>query len=208
MNALSDNVLVLNKAYTPIAVTTARDAFVKLYTNLAEVVTVEEGTYQNYNFSSWAEISELKKELEDLGDFDDLVFSEKLTLMVPRVIRVLHYEKVPRHTVKLTRRAIYARDDNTCQYCGGKFKTSDLNIDHVVPKSKGGGNTWENLVCSCFKCNSKKASRTLNETGMKLIRKPFKPSYNASLNVHIRSPKYYSWKAFISEKYWTVDIGD
>ena len=206
MNLMSDNVLVLNKAYTPIAVTTAREAFVKLYTEAAEVVTVENGMYQNYNFDSWAEISELKRQLEDLGDLDDLVFSEKLALMVPRIIRVLHYEKVPKHVVKLTRRAVYARDDNTCQYCGEKFKTSDLNIDHVAPRSQGGKNEWLNLVCSCFKCNSRKASRTPEQAGMKLIRKPFKPSYNPSLNVHIQSPKYFSWKSFISEKYWSVEL--
>jgi 5-methylcytosine-specific restriction endonuclease McrA len=205
---LARRVLVLNKLYNPIGVISARTAFIKLFTEVAEVVTVENGTYANYTFDSWAEVSELRKELEELGDLDDVVYTQRLTLVVPRVIRLLQYDKFPRSTVKLTRRNIYARDGNTCQYCGKRHQTEDLNIDHVIPKSKGGHNSWDNLVCSCFKCNSKKAGRTPREANMKLIQKPIRPKYNPVLKVHIAHKRYEAWKNFISEAYWTAEIQD
>ena len=68
---------------------------------------------------------------------------------MPRVIRLLGYEKLPKQTVKFNRRNIFARDNNQCQYCGKKFPTSELSLDHVVPRSQGGGSTWENIVCAC-----------------------------------------------------------
>ena len=171
MDRLARKVLVLNKLYNPIGIVTAREAFVKLFIDAAEVVTVEEGTYANYDFNSWAEISDLRTQLEELGDLDDIVYTCRFALIVPRVIRMLNFDKVPRHNIKLNRRNIYSRDNNTCQYCGKQLPTDKLNIDHVHPKSRGGKNSWTNLVCSCFKCNTKKAGRTPDEANMKLIKK-------------------------------------
>lgn len=207
-DVMSSRVLVLNKNYSPIGVTTVKDAFVKLFGQIAEVVTVEDGTYCNYDFSSWAEVSELKHEFEELLEHDEVIHTPSLTLVVPRVIRILTYSKIPLHRIKLTRRNVYARDNNTCQYCGKKFKTEDLNLDHVKPKSQGGITAWENIVCSCYKCNGKKGPRTPKEANMKLIRKPRVPRENPSLRIHIGSPKYSSWKSFISDVYWTTEITD
>lgn len=208
-DVLASRVLVLNKNYNPISVTTVIDAFSKIFNEIAEVVTVEDGSYASHDFSSWAELSEMKREFEELrGDHDEFVSSPSISLVVPRVIRVLTYDKVPPRRIRLTRRNVYARDNSTCQYCGKKFKTEDLNLDHVIPKSKGGTNTWENIVCSCIKCNSKKMDRLPEEAGMKLIKRPRVPKHNPSLRVHIGSPKYASWKNFISEAYWTTEIKD
>jgi 5-methylcytosine-specific restriction endonuclease McrA len=208
-SALESQVLVLNKNYTPIGLTNAKDAFIKLFGSVAEVITVEDGTYCNHDFSSWSELSAMKQEFEDLREkHDEFINTPSLTLEVPRVIRVLEYDKIPLHSIKLTRRNVYARDNNTCQYCGKRFKTDKLNLDHVIPRSKGGKNTWENLVCSCHKCNAKKGDKTLKEAGLKLIRKPFKPKENPTLRVHIGNAKYKSWKNFVSEVYWTVEISD
>jgi len=205
-DVMARKVLVLNRLYNPISVITARDAFVKLYCDIAEVVTVEAGSYINYNFDSWAEISDLRKQLEELGELDDVIYTERLTLIIPSVIRLIHYDRMPRSTLKLTRRNVYIRDNSTCQYCGKKLPTDKLNLDHVVPKSRGGKNTWENLVCSCFKCNGKKAGKLLDEAHMKLIKPALKPKYNPALKVHIASKRYEAWKDFISEAYWTVEI--
>ena len=96
-------------------------------------------------------------------------------IQVPRVIRLTGYEKLPKHTVKFNRRNIFARDNNQCQYCGKKFPTSDLSLDHVVPRSQGGESTWENIVCACIDCNVRKGGRTPKQAHMGLIRKPEKP---------------------------------
>lgn len=208
-NVLDSRVLVLNKNYNPIAITTAIDAFGKLFSEIAEVVTVEDGSYCTHNFSSWSELSEMKHEFEELrNEYDEFAHSPSVTLVVPRIIRVLTYDRVPPRKIRLTRRSVYARDNNTCQYCGHKFKTEELNLDHVIPKAHGGTNTWENIVCSCIDCNSKKRDRTPKEAKMKLIKKPRVPKHNPTLRIHIGSPKYASWKNFVSEMYWTTEIGD
>ncbi len=94
---------------------------------------------------------------------------------MPRVIRLLAYDRLPKQTVRFNRRNIFARDGNHCQYCGRHYPTSELSLDHVVPRSRGGETTWENIVCSCVKCNVKKGGRTPQEAHMHLVRPPVKP---------------------------------
>ncbi|MBU1023745.1 HNH endonuclease [bacterium] len=93
----------------------------------------------------------------------------------PSVIRLQSYIKKPYTSVKLSRRSILTRDNNTCQYCNSQEK--HMTVDHVIPKHNGGQTVWENLVCSCRACNSKKGGRTLKEANMNLIRQPFKPQF-------------------------------
>lgn len=203
---LQNRVLKLNRNYQPLEIITAKEAFNLLWKDYAEVVVVEDGSYSNHTFSSWAEISELKEVLGDWAEYDEWIHTPSLTLEVPRVIRVLTYNEIPKYGIRLTRKNIYSRDNNTCQYCGKKFPTDKLNIDHIIPKSRGGKNTWGNLACSCFKCNQKKRDRTPDEAGMKLIRKPFKPKYSPHITIHIGHAKYQSWKSFISHAYWNAEI--
>jgi 5-methylcytosine-specific restriction endonuclease McrA len=205
-SVLESRVLVLNKNYDPMTITTAKEAFKKLFNQLAEVITVEDGAYCNYDFNSWAELSDMRHQFQEISVDDDLVHTPVFTIVVPRVIRMLTYDRVPKRRVKLSRRNIYARDNNTCQYCGKKLPTTDLNIDHIVPKCQGGRTTWTNVVCSCFKCNQKKGGSTPKQAGMKLIRKPVKPKHNPTMLIHIGDVKYSSWKNFISETYWTREL--
>ena len=86
---------------------------------------------------------------------------------------------MPKKEVKFTRHNIFERDKNTCQYCGRVFDRKDLNLDHVIPRDRGGPTTWENIVCSCIECNTQKANRTPQEAGMHLIRKPKRPEVAA-----------------------------
>ncbi|MEE9403836.1 MAG: HNH endonuclease, partial [Algisphaera sp.] len=123
-----------------------------------------------------------------------------------RVIRLLKYDRVPQRKAKLNRRNIFARDHNHCQYCGKDFPTSELSLDHVVPRSQGGGASWQNLVCCCVKCNSKKGGRTPHQATMPLIRKPVRPPYHPVLAVRIGHEKYASWKAFLDQAYWSVEL--
>lgn len=206
MNALNTNVLVLNSSYVPVWITTVKRAFVMLFKQQAEVVSVENKSYINYDLFSWAELSQLKRELEETTGLEDWIFSYSKVFEVPRVIRLLHFNKVPKNKVRLSRRAIFYRDNFTCQFCGKKFHSKDLNIDHVIPSSRGGKNVWTNLVCSCYKCNIKKSNRTPKEAGMKLLRKPFEPKFVPHMLINSKDKRYESWKAFLSDIYWSAEL--
>ncbi len=93
-------------------------------------------------------------------------------IMLPSVIRLRQYRHIPVRVSVLTRKNIYSRDHHICQYCGVKFDPRRLTLDHVIPKSKGGKGNWENLVAACHVCNHRKADRTPEEAGMKLLHKP------------------------------------
>jgi 5-methylcytosine-specific restriction endonuclease McrA len=127
-------------------------------------------------------------------------------IQVPRVVRLFGYEKMPKHTVKFNRRNIFARDNNQCQYCGKKFPTTELSLDHVVPRSQGGQSTWENIVCACVSCNVRKGGRTPKQAHISLIRKPEKPKRSPLLNLKLTHKKYQSWKTFLDNAYWSVEL--
>ena len=202
--ALSSNVLVLNRFYMAVHVVSVRRAFALLCRELAEVVHIEQGQYANYNFESWREISELKASFK--GPHDDWIKSVNFEIQVPRVIRLLFYDRLPKQTVRFNRRNLFARDANRCQYCGRRFPTSELSLDHVVPRSRGGETSWENIVCSCVKCNVKKGGRTPREANMQLVRPPVRPKRSPLLSVKLGNPKYESWKTFLDNAYWSVDL--
>ncbi|MGE5608736.1 MAG: HNH endonuclease [Bacillota bacterium] len=207
--ALNANVLVLNKFYQAIRVINVRRAFSLLCRELAEVVHIEtdargQSRWQNLDFDSWRDLSQLKAEFEP--DEYDWIHTVRFQIAVPRIIRLLAYEKLPKQDVKFNRRNIYARDSNRCQYCGKKFSTTELSLDHVVPKSQGGRTTWENIVCCCVKCNVKKGGRTPEQAKMKLITKPVKPRRSPIINIRLADERYWSWKQFLNNAYWTVEL--
>lgn len=201
---LSSSVLVLNRHYLAVHVINVRRAFALLVRDLAEVIHVEDGQYANYDFESWREISELKAQFKEPNE--DWLRSVNFEVQVPRVIRLLFYDRVPNQTVRFNRRNLFARDNNSCQYCGKRFSTSELSLDHVVPRSRGGDTSWENIVCACIACNVKKGGRTPQEAHMALIRKPTKPKRSPLVTLKLGNPKYESWKSFLSNAYWSVDL--
>jgi len=203
-DALSSSVLVLNRFYMAVHVVSVRRAFALLCRDLAEVVHLEEGTFANYNFESWREISELRANFKDPQE--DWIKSVNFEIQVPRVIRLLMYDRVPKQSVRFNRRNVFARDGNRCQYCGKRFSTSELSLDHVVPRSRGGETSWINIVCSCVKCNVKKGGRTPQEAHMALVKAPFKPKRSPLLSLKLGNPKYQSWKTFLDNAYWSVDL--
>lgn len=202
---LSAKVLVLNKLYVAVRVISAKHAFTLLARDVAEVIHADQGVYANYNFASWAEISELRRAFEP--DKHDWVRTVRFDIAVPRIIRLLGYDRLPDQGVKLNRRNLFARDRNRCQYCGRLFPTSELSIDHVLPRSQGGPDTWENLVCACVRCNARKGGRTPTQAHMHLVRKPVRPKRNPLISLKLGHEKYASWKAFLDEAYWTVELG-
>lgn len=204
--ALDEKVLVLNRAYTAVRVINARRAFTMLIKEIAEVIAIEDGHYRNYDFASWAEIADLQQQFEP--EKHAWVQTPRLVIAVPKIIRLLGYDRLPRQAVKLNRRNLYARDGNRCQYCGKHFPTRELTIDHVIPRVQGGTHTWENLVCACVRCNARKGGRTPRQAQMVIRRRPFRPKRNPALTLRLGSEKYQSWKAFLSEAYWTVELRD
>lgn len=205
-NGLSASVLVLNRHYMAVHVVNVRRAFGLLVNQLAEVIHVEDGSYANYDFDSWREISELRAEYDEKHPDEDWIRSVNFEVCVPRVLRLLYYDRLPKQKVRLNRRNIFARDANRCQYCGKRFSTSELSLDHVVPTCLGGDASWENLVCACVRCNVRKGGRTPKQAGMKLIQKPVRPKRSPQLTVKLGNPKYASWKSFLDSAYWSVDL--
>jgi 5-methylcytosine-specific restriction endonuclease McrA len=204
--ALDEKVLVLNRMYTAIRVISARRAFVMLCKRIAEVINVENGRYVNYDFESWTDVAALQQQFEP--DSYTWVRTPRLMIAVPKIIRLLGYDKLSRQEVKLNRRNLYARDGNQCQYCGKHFSTKELTLDHVVPRVQGGEHSWTNLVCACVRCNARKGGRTPTQAHMKLVRKPVRPKRNPVIALRLGSEKYSSWKAFLDEAYWTVELRD
>src|SRR5262245_31180198 len=203
--ALDASVLVLNKLFMAIHIISVRRAFILLCKELAEVVNLEDGQFTTYDFQSWREVSEYRAKHFRQED-DDWVRTVNSEIWVPRVIRLLHYERLPKMTVKFNRRNIFARDNNQCQFCGKRYPTTELSLDHVIPRSQGGQSTWENIVCSCLSCNVRKGGRTPKQAHMTLIRKPEKPKRSPLLNLKLTHSKYQSWKTFLDNAYWSVEL--
>ena len=160
-------VLVLNATYEPINVCTVRRAVVLLLKDKAEVI----------EHANWA------------------LHSATTSLARPIVIRLVSYVRIPRdtHRRKITRRAVFARDRWTCQYCGSR---SNLTVDHVVPRSKGGASSWENIVASCAPCNRRKGNALPRQAGMRLQRQPRSPSPHVFIQV--ASPSIpAAWRAYL-----------
>ena len=201
---LSCNVLVLNKHYMAVRIIGAKRAFSLLCREIAEVISFEDNNYNNYDFSSWCEISKLKQSFEP--ENHDWVSTVNLQIAVPRIIRLFFYDRLPKNKVKFNRRNIFARDKNQCQYCGKKFTTKELSLDHVLPRSQGGPSSWKNIVCACLKCNIKKGGRTPERAGMKLITKPVEPKNNPLVHLHLGHRRYSSWKQFLDNAYWSVEL--
>jgi len=203
-SALDANVLVLNKLYLPIHIVSARRAFALLCRDAAEVICLEDDRFETHDFESWCELSALRDAFPD--DDHDYVRAVNFEVRVPKIVRLLVYDRLPERAVKFNRRNVYARDESRCQYCGRRFHTSELTLDHVVPRSRGGSSAWDNLVCCCVACNARKGGRLPSEAGMQLIRKPFKPRRSPLIRLTIRNDKYRSWRHFVDEAYWSVEL--
>ena len=203
-SALDASVLVLNKFYMAVHVIPVRRAFCLLFKELAEVITLDDGRYTSYDFNSWREVSEARSEFR--GPDDDYIRTVQFEIQVPRVIRLLAFDRLPRAKVKFNRRNIFARDGNRCQYCGTKFPTSELSLDHVLPRSRGGQATWDNIVCACVKCNVRKGGRTPREANMRLVQEPVKPKTSPTLGLKLSHGKYQSWRTFLDHAYWSVEL--
>lgn len=163
------SVLVLNATYEPLSIVSVRRALVLLLKDKAEIVEATEQQIRSAHFS----------------------------LPVPLVIRLVYYVRVPHKlSIPLTRRTVMMRDNYTCQYCGDQPPRSNLTIDHVLPKVRGGATIWENVVCACKLCNLRKGSRTPEEANMRLRTKPSRPTYVAMVLLS-QAPIHQAWNKYL-----------
>jgi 5-methylcytosine-specific restriction endonuclease McrA len=199
---LNQQVLVLNRLWQAVKVCTASRALTLLFEGQAHVVLgANDGSFHTYSFTEWHDFSQQEPHPES-------IHTVSFRIRVPRVIVLLMFDRLPKKEVKFTRHNIFERDQNQCQYCGKVFDRKDLNLDHVIPRDRGGPTTWENIVCSCIKCNTRKANRTPQEALMHLIRKPKKPKWRPFIQVNLGLNYHDSWKHFIDLAYWNVELGE
>jgi len=168
---MNQDVLVLNSDFEPLNVCNMRRAVVLVYMGKADILHADESA-------------------------DRLQLSEG-AVAPPSVVKLRHHVRRPLPELRLSRRAIFARDNFTCQYCG--HQSRDLTIDHIIPKHYGGGMYWENLVACCRKCNAKKGDKMLWQTGMKLMRQPRRPRYvpYISLTKYVAGTKNDIWRTYL-----------
>ena len=192
---IETNVLVLNRLFQAIQVTSVRKAFCLLYKGHVRAVAPD---YTTYDWEDWVDIPPQSNE--------DSIITPTLRIRIPRVVLLVDFDRLPRHEVRFTRKNIFYRDRNRCQYCGHKFQTRDLNLDHVVPLSRGGKSTWENVVCCCIKCNSRKGGLLPEEAGMHLIRSAVKPRWHPLVKISFTTGQYEAWKNFLDIAYWNAEL--
>jgi len=188
---LNRSVLVLNRFWQPVQTCSARRALKLLCLGHAQVVQTEgEERFRTHDFDSWVEHS-------TSALMEELVHSVKLALRVPRIIVLSLYDKLPRTEVRLTRRNVFLRDKFTCQYCRKVFAEMELNLDHVMPRDKGGRTTWENIVTSCIRCNTRKANKLPHEVNMFPLRKPVVPRWRPGFGIREQGKPDESWLHFL-----------
>jgi 5-methylcytosine-specific restriction endonuclease McrA len=163
-------VLVLNATYEPINVTSVRRAMVLIFKGTARP--------------------------EELTD--RVFHSARMAFPVPSVIRLTEYIQIPYERKELSRRNVLLRDGYGCQYCGRKLNSSDLTIDHVIPRARGGRTTWDNVVTCCRKCNARKGQHLPEEVGMKLLKHPRALSWRVSHQILAHLGRHQeSWRKYI-----------
>jgi len=142
----------------------------------------------------------IKGKVDVLETYDQAVHPE---WEMPAVVRLTHWIKPHKHRVRFSRQNVLARDRWRCQYCGDRFLTHQLTFDHVVPRSRGGQTVWENIVMACQVCNSHKGNRTPAEAGMRLLKKPKRPTWLPNFNLTLQQLREIpdQWR-----EYWTVEL--
>lgn len=185
-DVLTAPVLILNRGYQPVRITTVRHAFMMLYMGRARAI---DGDFEPLDFADWIAVEPAAE--------DEVLGTTGGPVRVPRVLLLVHYNRVPRAPLRLSRRNIFLRDDYTCQYCRSRLPARELNLDHVIPRSRGGRSTWENLVTSCRVCNLLKGRATPEECGMSLRRQPTRPSWSVVAQLARTRTRYEQWAPFL-----------
>lgn len=196
---LQKKVLVLNKSWVAVGSISLKRAITLVFSTYKDgeskaKIVDPVNDFQLFTWNDWSQF--IPK------DDEDSISSSNFVFRVPEIIVLGRYNKLPNRKVYFNRRNLYRRDNFTCQYCERKLDSSELTIDHIIPRSRGGKSNWVNCVLACNKCNAKKGSNLLSEIGLSLMRKPFKPKFNM-LDIDV---KIKSWEHFLGEAYWNVEL--
>tara|TARA_R100000027_G_scaffold22267_2_gene16137 strand:- start:1469 stop:2134 length:666 start_codon:yes stop_codon:yes gene_type:complete len=188
-------ILVLNRVWQPVNIVGIRRAVALLFQDNAQVIHPSQGNYEMFSAEEWMDRSITNP--PRVGEAS--IRSVRLNLRVPQILLLRDFDRVPIQDTKLNRKNIFERDDYRCQYCGDIFSEAKLNLDHVIPRDRGGRTSWENLVTSCIECNSRKANRLPHQAGLALRRQPVRPKHRPFLSVLHRSGSKEVWKPFIGK---------
>lgn len=172
-NEPTHRILVLNRLWQPVNIIGVRRGFSLLCQDLAQVINTAEGHFEILDFSGWMEYSFDHPP----SDPAKAIHTVRLSFLIPKILLLRDYDRLPIREITFNRQNLFERDRHRCQYCSVTFSPKELNMDHVIPRDRGGKTSWENVVTSCIRCNSRKANRLPHEAGMKLIRHPEKPKW-------------------------------
>lgn len=192
MSVMNTPALMLNNNWQPIGIQSVARSICMAFNSNVKIVDPRD--YQQYTWDDWVKL--------DIND-DKVLNLVGVKVRIPEVVVAVNYSGVRHNTIVFNRRNLFIRDENICQYCGKRFSTDDLTVDHIIPRSKGGQSSWLNCVLACISCNRKKADYSLEKIGMSLIRSPFKPKWNPLYRTKVFVP---SWERFLSEMYWNVEL--
>lgn len=192
MSPLDSKVLVLNRLWQPVNICGAKRAVGLLFLGHAQVVHAEEiPHFSTHDADSWLDASQ---------DYegDDVIHTVAYQFRVPAIIVLGEYDRLPRQEVKFSRQNVFERDNFTCQYCSKRLPANELNLDHVIPRDKGGKTSWDNVVCSCIRCNTRKSNKMPAEANMWPKNEPRKPRWRPYLApLTPDSLSHESWSHFI-----------
>jgi len=214
---MNSKTLVLNSDWQPINIVPVWKAVMKVVNCRALFMDSNPESCRLYDFEGWC------------SEWEDAIRSAKIAadqvlplagsyMLIPEVIvcteyRGFGYKVNGDRKPKFSRKNLLLRDRGKCQFCGKKFKSEELTMDHIIPKSKGGIVSWENIVCACVECNHRKSDKSLAASGMRLIRKPFQPTMNdlrinpadrIRMQITSRPPK--TWEQFLGKMFWEVTL--
>jgi len=186
--------LVLNRNWQPVNVATVERTLVMLWNETARVV--DPSDYRTYDWADWTRFAP--------ADGEPCIQAIRARIRVPEVVTLTDYDRLPAAAVSFSRRNLFKRDHQTCQYCGVQPGSAELTIDHIVPRAQGGTSTWTNCVLACVSCNMRKADRTPDQAKMRLRTQPTRPKWKPLYAVS--AVRIESWSKFISEAYWNVEL--
>ena len=188
---VQEKVLVVYKYYQAVQLTTVQKAICHLVKGTAKIITPD---WTTHTLEDWIKISKFYE-----NGNRKMIRSPSISILVPDAIYLPYYESLPKTEVVFSRQNLFLRDKYTCQYCGKLLKNpKDRTIDHVIPKSRGGKTVWTNVVLCCRKCNLKKGDRTPEEAGLKLLKKPKAPKWQALILEEFPKHKKEVWKVFLN----------
>jgi 5-methylcytosine-specific restriction endonuclease McrA len=189
---LDQRVLVLNRLWQPVNIVGLRRALNLVFRGRASILHLDEGDHRVFPAEAWLEYSRRCPPSEDIA-----IRTPRIHLVPPRVVLLGEYDRVPRRDIRFNRRNVYLRDSHSCQYCGRRYPEEELNLDHVVPRDRGGVTTWENIVTACIRCNARKGNRLPAQASMELRRAPQRPKWRMLMAASLTADEHLLWKDFL-----------